>query len=85
MKSYISAALIFAALLVTVPAAPLFASEISSRHRQPDRKAGKRFRRIRKEYGAGKQRKLKKNHQKAIRCLILPQERSRIYPLLIIL
>ncbi|EKC68877.1 secreted protein containing Sporulation stage II protein D, amidase enhancer LytB [human gut metagenome] len=38
MKSYISAALIFAALLVTVPAAPLFASEISSRHRQPDEK-----------------------------------------------
>lgn len=38
MKSYISAALIFAALLVTVPAAPLFASEISSRHQQIDEK-----------------------------------------------
>lgn len=31
MKSYLSAALIFAALLVTVPAAPLFASEISEK------------------------------------------------------
>lgn len=38
MKSYISAALIFAALLVTVPAAPLFASEINSRHEQLDEK-----------------------------------------------
>lgn len=84
MKSYISAALIFAALLVTVPAAPLFASEISSRHRQPDEKqvnASVVSERVRSR----KARKLKKNHQKAIRCLILPQERSRIYPLLIIL
>lgn len=32
MKSYISAALIFAALLLTVPAAPLFASEISAKN-----------------------------------------------------
>ena len=35
MKSYISAAVIFAALLVTVPAAPLAVSELT--HRQPNR------------------------------------------------
>lgn len=84
MKSYISAALIFAALLVTVPAAPLFASEISSRHRQPDEKLVNASI-VSEKNTEPESAKTKKNHQKAIRCLILPQERSRIYPLLIIL